>query len=76
MTKRARHPVHLVRAEDTSEWLGIGWTYCGEHPSMPGFAILEWREGRRPVAPFPVASASSERQHIARAVAALDGEAA
>lgn len=76
MTERTRYPIHIERTEVVPDWVGVGWTYCGEHPALPGFVILEWREGRKPVAPFRSSTVISERQHIACAVAALDGEAA
>jgi hypothetical protein len=40
-----RFPLHTERAADVLQWTDIGWTDCGEHPSEPGYHMLEWRGG-------------------------------
>lgn len=76
MTERTRFPLWIERCEAASDWCRVGWTCCGEHPAMPGFVVLEWRQGGEPVAPFYGRHDTSERGHIERANAALGGEAA
>lgn len=60
ITERTRCPLHTERIGDIEAWLEVGWTYCGEHPALPGFALLEWREFRPAVAPFKGAPISRE----------------
>jgi hypothetical protein len=43
VTERTRFPLHTERAAEAHRWAGIGWTDCGEHPSLPGWRVLEWR---------------------------------
>lgn len=52
ITERPRYPLHTERIGDIDAWLEVGWIYCGEHPALPGWALLEWRELGIPVAPF------------------------
>lgn len=46
--------LHLVRESDTASWCRVGWTACEQPAHIPGWRILEWREGGEPVAPFRV----------------------
>lgn len=43
MTERTRYPLVSVLHSEVHKWTDIGWTDCGEHPSEPGWHMLEWR---------------------------------
>lgn len=45
MNELTRFPLHTEPASEVRKWTDIGWTDCGEHPSEPGYVILEWRRG-------------------------------
>jgi endonuclease YncB( thermonuclease family) len=59
----------MARSGPVSSFVGLfgkagevarGVVGCGEHPALPGFALLEWREFRPAVAPFKRAPLSCE----------------
>lgn len=76
MTKpkeKTRLPVVTIPESEILDWYDAGWHFDHTDEGRPDFCVMEWRQDRRPVAPF---RPDAEDKKLLNAVAALEGRAA
>jgi hypothetical protein len=73
MVEKTRLPVVTVHETEVLDWYDAGWHFTGADPTRSEWCVMEWRQDRRPVAPF---REDAEDKKLLNAVAALEGKAA